>query len=68
MSVIWAVTEAMGPTRCSSMSRPWHCVSIRFACGWVPKLGSPPKRQVAKTISPRRPSSIAALARWTASA
>ncbi len=23
----------MGPHRCSSMSSPWHCVSMRFACG-----------------------------------
>ena len=53
--VIWAITETIGPQRCSSMSKPWHWVSISCACGWVPKFGSPPKRQAANTISPSWP-------------
>lgn len=66
--VSWAATDSIGPTRCSSRSKPWHWVSIRFRYGSVPPPASPPNRQVANTTSPSRPASIAAVARSTGSA
>ncbi len=30
VSLICAITESMGPSRYSSMSKPWHWVSIRL--------------------------------------
>ncbi len=62
LSVISALTVAIGPQRCSSMSNPWHCVSIRFACACSLDPGSPPKRQLANTSSPSVPCAIASAA------
>ena len=58
---MWALTEAIGPHRCSSMSKPWHCVSMRLAWGWVLVPISPPKRHVANVMAPSWP---AAMASW----
>ena len=41
---------------------------MRFLCSETPRLGSPPKRQVANTGSPTDPSSIAVRVRNTGSA
>jgi len=46
-SVASIATLAIGPHSCSSMSMPWHCVSMRLACGWLLVPVSPPNRQVA---------------------
>ena len=34
------------------MSKPWHCVSMRLACGCVLVPTSPPNRHVANEMSP----------------
>ena len=61
-SCIWALTEAIGPQRCSSMSKPWHWVSIRLAWRWPLVPGSPPKRHVANEMGPSAPDAIASRA------
>ena len=65
---ICAITETIGPQRCSIVSNAWHCVSISWACGCVPMFASPPNRQLVKTMSPRVPAVIAARARSIGSA